>query len=155
MTGDGVSMLAFLNFLFKLCEIFDLNMSDMMLKCGVSWYKYVTDAKREREGMPMKYQEYAGSLTDESNMTEKTVELIRESYEMVRAAENEKLRIQRASYVYNGEGVEMDDITAVGAIAPHTGKEREYMDSISAAGIAPPASETENAADSDYEMESI
>lgn len=130
-------------------------MLELIMRIIIFCYEYITDAKREREGKPMKYQRYAGSLTDGSNMTEKTVELIRESYETVYAAENERLRKQRASYVYNSDGVEMSDVTTRGAIAPHTSEKHEYMDNIAAVGTALPASETEAEDGCGREMESI
>lgn len=144
-----------LGFIFRLFNVLGVDMIEIIVKIIRFGYEYKTDEKRECEGKPMKYQRYTGSLTDESNMTEKTVKLIRESYETVRAAENERLRKQRASYVYNGDGVDMDDITAVGTIAPRTGAKNEYMDSIATAGTAPPASETEPRDDSCYEMKSV
>lgn len=130
-------------------------MLELIMRIIIFCYEYITDAKREREGKPMKYQRYVGSLTDESNMTEKTVELIRESYETVYAAENERLLEQRENYVYNGDGVEMDDVTAKGMMSPHTSEKHEYMDNIAAVGTAPPASETEAEDGCGREMESI
>lgn len=124
----------------------------------VSWCRYFIDEKREKKGLPPKYRQYARSLTDESNMTEATVEMIRGSYETIRDAENERLRKQRESYVYDGSGVEMDGIAAKGVIAPHAGEKNEYehMDNIAPEGMAPPVSGLPEETDGDYaEMESL
>lgn len=108
----------------------------LVIRTVVAWYKYIVDARREANGLPPKYPQSEVRLCENSSMTEMPFEILRSQIEANKMAEEEKLRKQRSTYVYDDTGVKMDEIEAKGVIAPRVDEENKYMSDVTADGAA-------------------
>lgn len=101
----------------------------MLIEAVIDMVKYAIDAKREKDGLPSMYRESMGSLSDNTELS--SFETVQSVMESERWEEQQRIAKERESYVYSGDDVEMEEISANGTIEPKKeDDENDFMKSI-------------------------
>lgn len=103
---------------------------------AIAWVvNYIIDAKNEERARQERRYDciHAPETTDLSGsgrLTSFQVESMRMEIEEMKDRENERLRVQRDKYVFDGKDAKMDSIAVSGVIQPKEDTENNQMDSI-------------------------